>query len=109
MKYLFLASSFATVAGVFAEFVADRLQGGRVAFIPTASLNEEVTFYVEAGRKALEALGLDGDRARVEVVGQAQPIRCQQTPKAALAGRGGEGRLGGFILAQGGLGTSLPV
>ncbi|HTO18784.1 MAG TPA: Type 1 glutamine amidotransferase-like domain-containing protein [Pseudomonas sp.] len=61
MKYLFLASSFATVAGVFAEFVADRLQGGRVAFIPTASINEEVTFYVEAGRKALEALGLSID------------------------------------------------
>lgn len=57
MKNLFLTSSFKDVVPLFAEFESN-LQGKTVTFIPTASTVEEVTFYVEAGKKALEDLGL---------------------------------------------------
>lgn len=54
---LFLSSSFADVATIFSDFEKD-LAGKTVTFIPTASLVEDVVFYVEAGKKALENLGL---------------------------------------------------
>ena len=57
MKKLFLCSSFKDVAPLLEGFAGD-LQGKKVAFIPTASLLEKVVFYVEAGKKALEGLGL---------------------------------------------------
>ncbi|AKI55196.1 peptidase, S51 family [Listeria monocytogenes] len=57
MKNLFLTSSFKDVVPLFTEFESN-LQGKTVTFIPTASTVEEVTFYVEAGKKALESLGL---------------------------------------------------
>ncbi|MDP3448367.1 MAG: Type 1 glutamine amidotransferase-like domain-containing protein [Eubacteriales bacterium] len=57
MKQLFLASSFSDVLPAFAEFVAHP-KGKRVTFIPTASVVEKVVFYVNAGKKALEKLGL---------------------------------------------------
>ena len=57
MIKLFLASSFKDVAKQFANFETN-LIGKRVTFIPTASIVEEVTFYVSAGRKSLEKLGL---------------------------------------------------
>ncbi|MGC9249319.1 peptidase E [Listeria ivanovii] len=57
MKKLFLSSSFADVATIFSDFEKD-LAGKTVTFIPTASLVEDVVFYVEAGKKALENLGL---------------------------------------------------
>lgn len=57
MKNLFLTSSFKDVVPLFTEFESD-LQGKTVTFIPTASKVEEVVFYVEAGKKALEDLGL---------------------------------------------------
>ncbi len=58
MKNLFLTSSFADVAESFARTQKGLLKGKTVTFIPTASLHEEVTFYVEAGKKSLEKLGL---------------------------------------------------
>lgn len=58
MKNLFLTSSFAEVSDLFARFEENPLLGKTVAFIPTASLHEEVTFYVGAGKKSLEKLGL---------------------------------------------------
>ncbi|MCD8546920.1 MAG: Type 1 glutamine amidotransferase-like domain-containing protein [Aeromonadaceae bacterium] len=58
MKQLFLASSFADVADLFAAFAQVPLAGRTVTFIPTASLPEKVTFYVGAARKALQRLGL---------------------------------------------------
>lgn len=57
MKNLFLTSSFKDVVPLFTEFESN-LQGKTVTFIPTASTVEEVTFYVEAGKKAFEDLGL---------------------------------------------------
>lgn len=57
MKKIFLASSFKDVAELFVKF-ENNLHGKTVTFIPTASLVEKVTFYVNAGRKALEKLGL---------------------------------------------------
>ncbi|EAC3173686.1 peptidase [Listeria monocytogenes] len=57
MKNLFLTSSFNDVVPLFTEFESN-LQGKTVTFIPTASKVEEVVFYVEAGKKALEDLGL---------------------------------------------------
>ncbi|ELA3157291.1 Type 1 glutamine amidotransferase-like domain-containing protein [Listeria monocytogenes] len=57
MKNLFLTSSFKDVIPLFTEFESN-LQGKTVTFIPTASKVEEVVFYVEAGKKALEDLGL---------------------------------------------------
>ncbi len=57
MKNLFLTSSFKDVVALFTEFESN-LQGKTVTFIPTASTVEEVVFYVEAGKKALEDLGL---------------------------------------------------
>lgn len=56
MKKLFLASSFQDVCNIFADFEKDP-KGKTVTFIPTASAVEEVVFYVEAGKKALEKLG----------------------------------------------------
>ncbi|ATA67643.1 MULTISPECIES: peptidase E [Capnocytophaga] len=58
MEKLFLCSSFKDVAPLFEEFIKSDLVGKRVSFIPTASLVEEITFYVEAGKRALEKMGL---------------------------------------------------
>lgn len=57
MKKLFLASSFNDVATLLEDFEKD-LKGKTVTFIPTASVVEKVVFYVDAGRKALEQLGV---------------------------------------------------
>ena len=58
MKKLFLASYFSGVAGLFSDFTGEDCFGKKVAFIPTASLPEKVTFYVAADRKALQKLGM---------------------------------------------------
>ncbi|MEG1271416.1 MAG: Type 1 glutamine amidotransferase-like domain-containing protein, partial [Ruthenibacterium sp.] len=60
MKKMFLASSFKDVADFFAKFESD-LKGKTVTFIPTASVVEKVTFYVNAGKKALQKLGITVD------------------------------------------------
>ncbi|MBL7970203.1 MAG: Type 1 glutamine amidotransferase-like domain-containing protein [Prolixibacteraceae bacterium] len=65
MKKLFLASSFAEVASMFKNFANEDLKGKTVTFIPTASLPETVIFYVEAGKKALEELGLIVDELEI--------------------------------------------
>ena len=57
MKKMFLASSFAEVAGLFKEF-ENNLTGKTVAFIPTAGKVEKVVFYIAAGQKALQDMGL---------------------------------------------------
>lgn len=60
MGKLFLSASFQDVAHILANF-EQNLAGRTVTFIPTASLVEEVVFYVDAGKQALEALGLTVD------------------------------------------------
>ena len=58
MRKLFLASSFSEVASLFPKFAGEEIKGKRVTFIPTASLVEEVRFYVDDDRKAFEELGI---------------------------------------------------
>ncbi|MEN9919249.1 MAG: hypothetical protein RL662_1685 [Bacteroidota bacterium] len=58
MKKLFLSSSFADVADLFVNFAHEDLLGKTVTFIPTASINEEVKFYVDSAKAALEKIGL---------------------------------------------------
>jgi len=65
MKKIFLASSFADVASLFEKFAGGECSGKTVTFIPTASLTEEVTFYVGAGKDALEKLGLIVDELEI--------------------------------------------
>ena len=57
MKKLFLSSSFVDVADLL-PFFEKELTGKTVSFIPTASTVEKVTFYVKAGKEALERLGM---------------------------------------------------
>lgn len=58
MKKIFLCSSFHDVASLLPKFFSVPLKGKTVAFIPTASIHEEYTQYVEDGKTALDSLGL---------------------------------------------------
>lgn len=71
MKKLFLVSSFKDVADIFADFEKE-LNGKTVTFIPTASKVEKVVFYVSAGRKALEKLGLVVDALDISTAATAE-------------------------------------
>lgn len=71
MKKLFLVSSFKDVADIFADFEKD-LNGKTVTFIPTASKVEKVVFYVNAGRKALEKMGLIVDELDISTATTAE-------------------------------------
>jgi dipeptidase E len=64
MKKLFLVSSFKDVFNIFTDFEKD-LSGKTVTFIPTASKVEKGIFYVNAGRKALEKIGLTVDELEI--------------------------------------------
>ncbi|QKF58643.1 peptidase E [Aliarcobacter lanthieri] len=57
MKKLFLSSSFSDVIDIFIDFQKD-LKGKSVTFIPTASIIEEVDFYVDLAKKDFQKLGL---------------------------------------------------
>lgn len=65
MKKMFLTSSFVDVADLFVKFAEEKCAGKTVTFIPTASLVEDVTFYVDAGKKALEKRGLIVDELEI--------------------------------------------
>lgn len=69
MKKLFLSSSFADVSKLFPDFAKEDLKGKKVTFIPTASIPEKVIFYVSAGKKALEKLGLIVDELEITKAG----------------------------------------
>lgn len=71
MRNLFLASSFKDVADIFADFEKD-LNGKTVTFIPTASKVEKVVFYVNAGRKSLEKMGLIVDELDISTATTAE-------------------------------------
>lgn len=58
MRKLFLSSSFKDVASLLIDFVKEDIKGKTVTFIPTASINEKVKFYVGSARKAFEKMGL---------------------------------------------------
>ena len=72
MRRMFLASSFADVADLFVAFTDRKCKGKTITFIPTARLPEEVKFYVAAGKKALEKLGLIVDELEVSTATQEQ-------------------------------------
>ncbi len=57
MKKLFLGASFKDVANIL-KSCEDNLNSKTVTFIPTSSVVEKLIFYVDAGKKALEKLGL---------------------------------------------------
>ncbi|MBE0462094.1 MAG: peptidase E [Halomonadaceae bacterium] len=65
MKKMFLTSSFVDVADLFVKFAGEKCAGKTVTFIPTASLVEDVKFYVDAGKKALEKRGLIVDELEI--------------------------------------------
>lgn len=56
MKKLFLSSSFGDVVDIFKSYLTDDVKGKTVTFIPTASLVEEVTFYVDEARNAFREM-----------------------------------------------------
>lgn len=58
MEKVFLCSYFAEVASILSESVSVPLRGKTVAFIPTASIHEAYTQYVEEARVAFDSLGL---------------------------------------------------
>ena len=58
MRKLFLSSSFKDVASSLIDFVKEDIKGKTVTFIPTASINEKVKFYVGSARKAFEKMGV---------------------------------------------------
>ena len=58
MKKIFLCSYFAEVASILSESVSVPLRGKSVAFIPTASIHEAYTQYVEEARVAFDSLGI---------------------------------------------------
>lgn len=58
MRKLFLSSSFKDVASLLIDFVKEDIKGKTVTFIPTASVNEKVKFYVGSARKAFQKMGV---------------------------------------------------
>ena len=59
MVKLFLCSYFAAVSSFTPQFVGGDLKGKKLAFIPTASLFEEYTDYVDEAKQAFENMGLN--------------------------------------------------
>ena len=59
MVKLFLCSYFAAVSSFTPQFVGGDLKGKKLVFIPTASLFEEYTDYVDEAKEAFENLGLN--------------------------------------------------
>ncbi|EEY35958.1 peptidase E [Pseudoleptotrichia goodfellowii] len=67
MKKMFLVSSFKDVAAILPNFEKN-LKGKTVIFIPTASIPEKIKFYVNAGKKALEKLGMTVDTLEISAL-----------------------------------------
>lgn len=65
MKKIFLASSFKDVTKQFQAFMEKDLTGKTVTFIPTASLPEKQTFFVDAAKKSFAALGMVIDELEI--------------------------------------------
>jgi dipeptidase E len=59
MKKMFLSSSFADSIHSFKNFAGTNLENKSVTFIPTASMVEEVTHYVDSAKEAFDNLGMD--------------------------------------------------
>ncbi|MEG2801468.1 MAG: Type 1 glutamine amidotransferase-like domain-containing protein [Longicatena sp.] len=59
MERLLLTSYFKKVANLVPRFLETNPVGNKVCFITTASIPEKVDFFVSAGKKALEKLGME--------------------------------------------------
>ena len=70
MKKMLLTSSFADVEDLFVKFTDGKCKGKTITFIPTASLTEEVNFYVSAGKAELEKRGLVVDELEISTLTQ---------------------------------------
>ena len=68
MKRLFLSSYFSGVTALFSEFMDHECSGKKVVFIPTASIPEKVTFYVDADKKSIGKLGMVIDELDISSV-----------------------------------------
>lgn len=65
MKNIFLCSSFSEVASIFETFAGAENKGKIITFIATASLVEEVTFYVDTAKKTFEKMGFIIDELEI--------------------------------------------
>ena len=79
MNRLFLASSFSPMVGKFRSWLEEPCAGKTVTFIPTASIHEKVTFYVDTGRKALEKSGINIDELEISTASHKDIARKLQT------------------------------
>lgn len=61
MKKIFLSSYFSAVKDLFKNFVNIDLKGEKLVFIPTASIVEEINFYVEDAKITFKELGMNID------------------------------------------------
>ena len=76
MKKLFLTSSFTDTSKLFPDFVNGECKGKTVTFIPTASINEKVKFYVATAKKAFKGLGMTIDE-----------LDISKAPRKEIAGK----------------------
>lgn len=75
---MFLSSYFAAVTDLFLKYYEKSCTGRVVTFIPTASLVEEVNFYVSEGKDALEEIGLIVDELDISTASKEEIERKVQ-------------------------------
>lgn len=75
MIKLFLSSSFADVVNLFSAFIGEKYEGKTVTFIPTASIPEEVKFYVDADKKAFIKIGLIPDELEISTASNEEILK----------------------------------
>lgn len=76
MKTLFLSASFAEVSDIFRDIFWAELRGKTLTFIPTASLTEEVNFYIDAAKKAFANMWIHIDELEIST---ATPEEIKET------------------------------
>ncbi|HBL02607.1 MAG TPA: peptidase S51 [Aeromonas salmonicida] len=65
VKRLFMASSFADTKDILMQFTQGEAKGKTVTFIPTASIHEQINFYVDAARKSFIEMGVKIDNLEI--------------------------------------------
>lgn len=68
MRKIFLTSYFKEVSHKLPEFLNENLDGKTITFISTASLVEDITFYVQEAKDELEKLGLKVDELDISTL-----------------------------------------
>lgn len=72
MKRIFLSSYFAKVQNLFKDFIKEDLKEKKLLFIPTASIVEEINFYVEEAKVAFKNLGMKLDILELTAVNESE-------------------------------------